>query len=241
VIVAGLVSVSGVSAAVTGDPLTPYRKVISTVSGRDQAPKPRSVEGEAVHQQVLSIGAAIDAGQLDRAQAAVQRLRARLDDKPSGEQRSALAQLAALEAKLAKAVAKDKADETRGPQGQPGVGSGSTGNATGGSTGNGSTGNGSSGEGSSGEGSSGEGSSGEGSTGNGGSKAGKTKKVVPPGKVKGRVNPSPRGSREGHGDEKSTASGTSSSSPRLKHKGSAGPTADRSGAADAGAGTATQE
>ena len=35
-IVAGLVSVSGVSAAVTGDPFTPYRNVISSVAGDDQ-------------------------------------------------------------------------------------------------------------------------------------------------------------------------------------------------------------
>jgi hypothetical protein len=119
VIVAGLASVSGVSAAVTGDPLTPYRHVISTVAGgNDDAPTPRSVEDEAVHQQVLSISAAIDAGQLDRAQAGVQRLRARLDEKPRGAQRAAIAQLAALEAKLARAVAKDtkKADDTRRPQ-----------------------------------------------------------------------------------------------------------------------------
>ena len=35
-IVAGLVSVSGVSAAVTGDPFTPYRSVISSVTGDDK-------------------------------------------------------------------------------------------------------------------------------------------------------------------------------------------------------------
>jgi hypothetical protein len=117
VIVVGFASVSGVSAAVTGDPLTPYRNVISTVSGNnDKTPAPRSVDEEAVHQQVLSIDAAIDAGQLDRAKVGVQRLRATLDERSPGAQRAALAQLAALEAKLARAVAKDIKKAAATPQ-----------------------------------------------------------------------------------------------------------------------------
>ncbi len=117
-VVAGLVSVSGVSAAVTGDPFTPYRSVISAVSGDDnRAPSTSGAEREAVRQQFLSIDAAIEAGQLDRATVGLQRLRNSLDQKPRGAQRAAIAQLAAMEAKLARAVAQDskKADDTRRP------------------------------------------------------------------------------------------------------------------------------
>jgi hypothetical protein len=115
-IVGGLVSVSGVSAAVTGDPFTPYRSVISTVSG-DGEPRaePSSIEDEAVQQRILSIDAAIDAGQLGRAQEGIERLRATLDDKPRAAQRSVLARLSALEAKLARAEVEksNKADVRR--------------------------------------------------------------------------------------------------------------------------------
>jgi hypothetical protein len=115
-IVAGLVSVSGVSAAVTGDPFTPYRSVISSVNGDDKR-APSRAEDEVVRQQFLSIDAAIDAGQLDRATVGIQRLRNTLDQRPRGAQRAAIAHLAALEAKLARAVAQDsrKADDTRRP------------------------------------------------------------------------------------------------------------------------------
>ena len=116
-IVAGLVSVSGVSAAVTGDPFTPYRSVISSVTGDDQRAPVTGAETEAVRQQILSIDAAIEAGQLDRATVRIQRLRNTLDQRPGGAWRAAIAQLAALEAKLARAVAQDskKADDTRRP------------------------------------------------------------------------------------------------------------------------------
>ena len=113
-IVAGLASVSGVSAAVTGDPLTPYRHVISTIAGTDPKTHATRVAGngdEGMHQQVLSIGAAIDAGQLDRARLGVERLHATLDARPHGADRAAIAQLAALEAKLARAEAGSKKDD----------------------------------------------------------------------------------------------------------------------------------
>ncbi len=117
-IVAGLVSVSGVSAAVTGDPFTPYRSVISSVAGDDKrAPASSGAEDEVVRQQFVSIDAAIESGQLDRATVGIQRLRNMLDQRPGGAWRAAIAQLAALEAKLARAVAQDakKADDTRRP------------------------------------------------------------------------------------------------------------------------------
>ena len=128
-IVTSLASVSGVAAAVTGDPLAPYRSVISSVSGGDDSGEdtptpPRGMKtDEAVHRQVLSIEAAIDAGQLGRARAGVARLRSTLDEKPRGAQRAAIAHLAALEAKLARAVAKEekKAGITRGTQRSPDV------------------------------------------------------------------------------------------------------------------------
>ena len=128
-IVAGLVSVSGISAAVTGDPFTPYRSVISVVAGDDKrTPATSEAEAEVVRQQFLSIDAAIEAGQLDRATVGIQRMRNRLEDRPSGAQRAVIAQLAALEAKLARAVAQDskKADDTRRPT-PPAVTSGANG------------------------------------------------------------------------------------------------------------------
>jgi hypothetical protein len=126
-IVGGLVSVSGVSAAVTGDPFTPYRNVISSVSGSDdQTSAPGGVSGPYVHQQMLSIGAAIDASQFGRARSGIARLHATLDQKPRGAQRAAIAQLAALEAKLARAeeLESKKTDEVRRPT-LPGAADGS--------------------------------------------------------------------------------------------------------------------
>jgi hypothetical protein len=117
-IVAGLVSVSGVSAAVTGDPFTPYRSVITSVAGDDgRAPATSEAEDEAVRQQFQSIDAAIESAQYVRATVGIRRLRNTLDEKPRGAQRAAIAQLAALEAKLARAVAHDskKADDARRP------------------------------------------------------------------------------------------------------------------------------
>ena len=106
-IVTSLASVSGVAAAVTGDPLAPYRSVISSVSGEDKGlPEPRITETE-VQERIRSIDASIDAGQLGRAQSGVQRLRATLDQRPGGALRSVLARVEALEAKLARAVAKE--------------------------------------------------------------------------------------------------------------------------------------
>jgi hypothetical protein len=131
-IVAGLVSVSGVSAAVTGDPFTPYRSVISVLTGDDNLSLATSqAEDAALQRQFLSIDAAIESGQLDRARAGIQRMHARLDEKPRGAQRAAIAQLAALEAKLARAVALDskKADDTRRPT-HPAVTSGANGDGS---------------------------------------------------------------------------------------------------------------
>ena len=128
-IVAGLVSVSGVSAAVTGDPFTPYRSVISSVTADDKrTPATNAAQDEVVRQQFLSIDAAIEAGQLDRATVGIQRMRNRLEERPRGAQRAVIAQLAALEAKLARAVAQDskKADDTRRPT-NPAVSGGSKG------------------------------------------------------------------------------------------------------------------
>jgi hypothetical protein len=104
-IVAGLVSVSGVSAAVTGDPFTPYRSIISSVGGEDEPrSQPPVVEDEVVRQQVLAIDAAIEAGELGRAREGIERLRASLDKSSHAAQRSVLARLEVLEARLSRAV-----------------------------------------------------------------------------------------------------------------------------------------
>ena len=113
---AGLASVSGMAAAVTGDPFSPYRSVISSVTGGDERPTPaQTAENTAVQQQIGAVEAAIAAGQLDRAQDAVDLLRARLRGGANGNGPSATEQatkratkqLALLEAKLVRAAAKE--------------------------------------------------------------------------------------------------------------------------------------
>ncbi len=114
-IVTSLASVSGISAAVTGDPFSPYRSVISSVSGDDEGlPAPRITDAE-VQDRIRAIDASIDAGQLGRAHSGVQHLRATLDQRPGGARRSVLARLTALEAKIARALARNQPEATQVP------------------------------------------------------------------------------------------------------------------------------
>lgn len=103
-LVAGLVSVSGVAAALTGDPLSPYRSVISALTGGD-----RSVgqSEDDVRQEVRVVRSKLRDGDLAGAQAAVEVLRTGVAALPNGTRRGATQQLAALEAKLARAFVKD--------------------------------------------------------------------------------------------------------------------------------------
>ena len=113
---AGLAWVSGMAAAVTGDPFSPYRSVISSVTGGDERPTPaQTAENTAVQRQIEALEAAIAAGQLDRARDAIDLLRARLrggvnGNGPSATEQAtkrATKQLALLEAELARAAAKE--------------------------------------------------------------------------------------------------------------------------------------
>ena len=124
VLATGLVSVSGVAAAVTGDPLSPYRSVISAITGEDekaaqrQLPKDGTDAEPGLARQVRVIEVAIESGNLTRAQSAVDALRAALArhaGRPSGAERAAAAKLTALEAKLARArLADDRTGHGRG-------------------------------------------------------------------------------------------------------------------------------
>jgi len=108
---AGLVSVSGVAAAVTGDPLSPYRSVISAVTGEDD--KPTGTRDDGVSRQVRVVRGALRDGDLGAAELALQDLRADVAALPRGARRGATQQLAALEAKLVRAVKKAAAKDAK--------------------------------------------------------------------------------------------------------------------------------
>jgi len=101
---AGLVSVSGVAAAVTGDPLSPYRSVISAVTG--DGGKPSGARDDGVRRQVRLVRAALGDGDLGAAELALDDLRTGVASLPRGARRAATQQLAALEAKLVRAEEK---------------------------------------------------------------------------------------------------------------------------------------
>ena len=111
VLAAGLVSVSGVAAAVTGDPFSPYKGLYEAVYGTDDmadgSPFGGASDGTELDRAVRAVETALAAGRLDRASVALERLRAGVGNREYGHQRAAAAQLAALEARLARAVAKD--------------------------------------------------------------------------------------------------------------------------------------
>ena len=106
----GLVSLSGVAAAVTGDPLSPYRSVISAVTDDDDRSVPRDDE---VKRQMRIVRAALGDGDLADAQTAVEELRTGVNALPDGKRRAAGRQLAALEAKLERAEVKEARDTAK--------------------------------------------------------------------------------------------------------------------------------
>jgi hypothetical protein len=105
----GLVSMSGVAAAVTGDPFSPYRQVFSAVRGHDPAAARATSQAADMDERVDALRASIAAGQLAHIQAKIDALRARALDLPPGKRDGAARHLDALERQLARAVAREDA------------------------------------------------------------------------------------------------------------------------------------
>ena len=111
----GLVSLSGVAAAVTGDPLSPYRSVISAVTD-DEDQRSRGREDERVERQLSDVRTSIGDGDFAGAHAGVETLRADLATLTAlseGKQHSLMRRLAVLEAQLARAEVKDARDAAK--------------------------------------------------------------------------------------------------------------------------------
>lgn len=123
-VVAGLLSVSGVAAAVTGDPLAAYRGLYSAVTGADNPADDNAAELARLHRGLAKVRASIAHGDLATAQAAIDSARDQLSALPERERTSVQAQLDALEAALARARAdRSEHDAVRrgagAPTGQP--------------------------------------------------------------------------------------------------------------------------
>jgi hypothetical protein len=120
VVIAATLSVSGVAAAVTGDPFSPYRGIVSAVTGGDDLP-PQAARVAALNRHLAGTRARIAHGDLAGAQATLAGLRhdlASMTDLTSGERAVLEARIAALEASLGGATAKSGK--------QPKAGSGSS-------------------------------------------------------------------------------------------------------------------
>lgn len=123
-VVAGLLSVSGVAAAVTGDPLAAYRGLYTAVTGDHNAADDSAAELARLHRGLAKVRASIAHGDLATAQAAIDSARDQLSALPEHQRTSVEAQLDALEAALARARAdRSEHDAVRrgagAPTGQP--------------------------------------------------------------------------------------------------------------------------
>ncbi|MGH8968650.1 MAG: hypothetical protein ACRDV1_01735 [Actinomycetes bacterium] len=103
VAVAGILSVSGVAAAVSGDPLAPYRSVVSAVRGGDDLQGNAAPVARA-HKRLAGVRARIAHGDLAEAADRLAEVRSSLGELSPGDRRSVEKRLAALEAKLARAA-----------------------------------------------------------------------------------------------------------------------------------------
>lgn len=120
-VVAGLLSVSGVAAAVTGDPLAAYRGLYTAVTG-DHNADDSAAELARLHRGLAKVRASIAHGDLATAQAAIDSARDQLSALPEHQRTSVEAQLDALEAALARAQAgRSEHDAVRRGAGAPTV------------------------------------------------------------------------------------------------------------------------
>jgi hypothetical protein len=116
-VVGATLSVSGVAAAVTGDPLAPYKGLVSAVAGEDQLPE-QAARVAALNHALRGTRAQIAHGDLAAAHTRLAALTARLSSMTGlshGERAALEARIAALEAALARAEAKSPSDGPADP------------------------------------------------------------------------------------------------------------------------------
>ena len=116
-VVGATLSVSGVAAAVTGDPLAPYKGLVSVVAGEDQLPE-QAARVAALNHALRGTRAQIAHGDLAAAHTRLDALKARLSSMTGlshGERAALEARIAALEAALARAEAKSLSDRAADP------------------------------------------------------------------------------------------------------------------------------
>jgi hypothetical protein len=116
-------SVSGVAAAVTGDPLSPYKGIVSAVRGGNDLPS-HAARVATMNHKLAGTRAQIAHGDLAGAQAALAGLRldlASMSDLTSAERSAIEARIAALEAALGRATGQAAAHEKQQKSGTRGT------------------------------------------------------------------------------------------------------------------------
>jgi hypothetical protein len=108
-VVSGLLSMSGVAAAVTGDPFSPYRRIVSAVRGPNPDVAKQAADTAVMDQRIVSVRRSINRGDLGAAQAAIDALRTRISDLPESKRPDARKRLDALQKLLGRATARKKA------------------------------------------------------------------------------------------------------------------------------------
>jgi hypothetical protein len=126
VVLGATLSVSGVAAAVTGDPLSPYKSFASAVSsvtgGQSHKPLPANAAGVAkLNHHLVGTRAQIAHGDLAGARTTLTALRSELAaaDLTDGQRHALEARIASLEAALARATATAAAGQQQGPKAVP--------------------------------------------------------------------------------------------------------------------------
>jgi hypothetical protein len=122
-VVGATLSVSGVAAAVTGDPFAPYRGIVSAVTGGDDESAAHAAKVAWLQRQLAGTRARVAHGDLAGADADLATMRARLaatDDLSKGQRTALEARIAAVEAALARA--QDRATDDTKQHGSSGNG-----------------------------------------------------------------------------------------------------------------------
>ncbi len=123
VVLGATLSVSGVAAAVTGDPLSPYKGIVSAVKGGDDLPSHAARVAHMNH-KLVGTRAQIAHGDLAGAQATLAGLRADLasmTDLTPGQRHAIEARIASLEAALGRATSQAAAHEKQQKSGTKGT------------------------------------------------------------------------------------------------------------------------
>jgi hypothetical protein len=124
VVLGATLSVSGVAAAVTGDPLSPYKGIVTAVHGGNHHELPANAAHVAkMNHKLVGTRAQIAHGDVAGAQATLAALRlelASMTDLTAGQHNAIEARIASLEAALGRATAKAEAHEKQQKSGTKG-------------------------------------------------------------------------------------------------------------------------